>query len=440
MREVRAGVAGGEDVGDGHAELSLLDRRGGDVGAPLRTGKADRGDPLVGLGPCVRDVLAHGGDGQHPAARGDQRAVALRGAGVDHVDVHLVGQRLGADDHVALARALRVARTGHHDGHGRTRLPARRVDLVQVAVGRRLEQRRERGVQQGHQRLRLGVPEARVELDHLDATRGEREAGVEQAGERGPSPGHLVDSRLQHPGLHLRDEVLRRPRQRRVGTHASGVRPLVTVEDPLEVLGRLERIDRRAVGDREQRHLGPVEELLDHHPLALRGVRHGGVPVGGHDHALACGEPVVLDDVRRSEGVEGGRDLGRRRTECGGSRRHPGRGHHVLGERLGALELRGLAGGAEAADPTVAYGVGDARDQRCLGTDHHEVGVEGGRQVGDRGTVHLVHGVQGGEPSQPRVAGRGMHLGDRRIAGEGECERVLAPTSADDEDLHARRC
>ena len=201
-----------------------------------------------------------------------------------------------------------------------------------------------------------------------------------------------------------------------------------------------QRVDRRAVGDREQRHLGAVEELLDHHPLALRGVGRGRVPVVGHHDALAGGEAVVLDDVRRAEGVEGGGDLGRRRADVRRRGRHPGRGHHVLGERLGALELGGLAGRAEAADPAVAHGVGDARDQRRLGTDDDEVGAERLGQVGDGGTVQRVDVVQRGERRDARVAGRGVHLGDRRIAGEGERERVLAAAGADDEDLHVRRC
>ena len=46
--------------------------------------------------------------------------------------------------------------------------------------------------------------------------------------------------------------------------------PLVAVERALEVLGRLQRHHGHAVGDGEERHLGPVEVLLDHHPLARR--------------------------------------------------------------------------------------------------------------------------------------------------------------------------
>ena len=65
------------------------------------------------------------------------------------------------------------------------------------------------------------------------------------------------------------------------------------------------------VADREERDLGAVEELLDHHPLAGRRVRQRLVARGGDDDALAGGERVILHDVRRTELVEGSRGLAR---------------------------------------------------------------------------------------------------------------------------------
>ena len=72
-----------------------------------------------------------------------------------------------------------------------------------------------------------------------------------------------------------------------------------------------------AVADAEQRHLGPVEELLDDDRAVGLGqagprVRERLVAVVGDDDALAGGEPVVLDDVRGAEGVERLLDLGHR--------------------------------------------------------------------------------------------------------------------------------
>ena len=103
-----------------------------------------------------------------------------------------------------------------------------------------------------------------------------------------------------------------------------------------------------AVADREERHLGAVEELLDHDPLAARRVGQRLGAVGGHHDALAGGEAVVLDDVRRAQRVEGGRRLVGGGAHEGAGRRHAGRSHHVLAERLGALEPGRLAGRAVA--------------------------------------------------------------------------------------------
>ena len=73
-----------------------------------------------------------------------------------------------------------------------------------------------------------------------------------------------------------------------------------------------------AVGDAEQRHLRPVEELLDHDPrrssAACASASSRSV---GDDDALAGGQAVVLDDVRRPELVERGAGLRRRRADPG---------------------------------------------------------------------------------------------------------------------------
>ena len=97
--------------------------------------------------------------------------------------------------------------------------------------------------------------------------------------------------------------------QRGVRAHAAGVGALVAVERALEVLGGLERDDGLAVGDGEEGDLGAVEELLDDHAVAGERVLAGRGEVVGDDDALAGGEAVVLDDVRRAEGVEGLVDL-----------------------------------------------------------------------------------------------------------------------------------
>ena len=74
-----------------------------------------------------------------------------------------------------------------------------------------------------------------------------------------------------------------------------------------------------AVAEEEERDLGSGEELLDEHGADRQvgvGVGERGVAVVGDDDALACGEPVGLDDVRGAEVIERGLELG------------PGRGAH----------------------------------------------------------------------------------------------------------------
>src|SRR6476659_8972306 len=70
--------------GSGCGSGMLLDRRcGADVRAVLRAGELDHVDGLVGAAPGIGQVVAQCGDVQHPAAGGDQLAVAERGAGVE---------------------------------------------------------------------------------------------------------------------------------------------------------------------------------------------------------------------------------------------------------------------------------------------------------------------------------------------------------------------
>ena len=92
--------------------------------------------------------------------------------------------------------------------------------------------------------------------------------------------------------------------------------------------------------------------------------------------------------------------------------------------------------GPKQAMPALPHGVGDPGDQRRLGTDDDEVGAEPLGQVGDRGARHRVDGVQRGDGGHAGVAGRGVHLGHRRIEGEREGERVLAAAGADHESPH----
>ena len=224
--------------------------------------------------------------------------------------------------------------------------------------------------------------------------------------------------------------------------------PGVAVADPLEVLCGQQRNHRLAVDHAEQRHLRAVEERLEQHRVPRveqgRRVHAGGVAVGGHHHALARREAVVLDDPgpvarRRAESVEGGVEMSGVVDDLTGRGAHARGGHHVLGERLRALDAGGLPGRAEAGDPGCADGVGDAEDQRHLGPDHDQVGAEPLGQFDDGlagGDVDVVlvgdgrgAGVAGGD-CQP------VHLG---VSPQRQQQRMFTGSGSDDEDVHGQQ-
>ena len=144
------------------------------------------------------------------------------------------------------------------------------------------------------------------------------------------------------------------------------------------------------------------------------------VRVGGHEHALAGGEPVGLDHPRVRAGpsrkARAARDLvGPEGGVAGG--RHAGGDEDLLHPGLGALQPGAVGARAEHHPPGGAQTVGEAVDERRLRADHVEVGVDRLRRPGDA----LGHVGDAG------VARRAHHL---RRAGQAVGQGVLAPAAA----------
>ncbi len=165
----------------------------------------------------------------------------------------------------------------------------------------------------------------------------------------------------------------------------------------------------------------------------------GRLAVGRHDDALARGEAVVLDDVRGAERVERGGDLLLRRAQVRHGRRHTGRGHHLLGEGLGALQTGRLRRRPEDGDAGGAHRVGDPRHQRGLGPHDDEVGPEPAGERRDGVGVGRVDGLDGGDERDAGVARGRDDAVHPRVVEQGADEGVLTGTGADDEDLHGHR-
>ena len=137
--------------------------------------------------------------------------------------------------------------------------------------------------------------------------------------------------------------------------------------------------------------------------------------VGRDDDALAGGQPVVFDDVGRTELVQRGGDLLRTRAEATARRRHVRGSHHLLGERLAALQLRRRGGRAEAVDAGRPNGIGDTRDERSLGADHYEIGRELCPQRRDGGAVDRIDTALLGHGGGAGVPWGARQRGDARI-------------------------
>ena len=166
----------------------------------------------------------------------------------------------------------------------------------------------------------------------------------------------------------------------------------------------------------------------------------GIVDVVWDDHALAGGEAVGLEhgQVVGAENlkplVRGLRGL----EEFAVGVPHAGGLHDLLGEPLGRLDLRGVAGGTEGEDAAFAQRVDEAGGEGCFGSDDDEVdatllgGVAEAVDVGvvDREVLAEFRGSGVARRGEQGLAGRRL----RQFPGQ----RVLASTAADDQDSHGR--
>ena len=135
---------------------------------------------------------------QHAPAGGDDRPVAARA-----VPAWVTSTSSGTRSSPLITIAARgrggVAGARQHDGDRPA--GATTVELGDRAPASRPAHAREQQLEQvraqpRQQRLRLGVAEAHVELDHPRAVGGQHQAGVEDAVKRRPARAHPVDDRL----------------------------------------------------------------------------------------------------------------------------------------------------------------------------------------------------------------------------------------------------
>ena len=95
--------------------------------------------------------------------------------------------------------------------------------------------------------------------------------------------------------------------------------------------------------------------------------------------------------------------------------------------------------GPKTGDAVAAERVGDARDERRLGPDHGEVGVEAAGEAEQRLGVVCPHRVAVAERRDARIARRGVQPGQAGRLRQLPRERMLATARPDEEHLHGGR-
>ena len=116
---------------------------------------------------------------------------------------------------------------------------------------------------------------------------------------------------------------------------------------------------------------------------------------------------------------------------------HPGRGHHIFGERLRTFDARGVLRRPEAGDACGAHCVGDTEDKRHLGPDDHQVGAdssEPGRATASPEVMSTSYwSAMIAVPALPGRDGQLLHLG---VLAQRQQQRMFTGSGSDHEDAH----
>ena len=187
---------------------------------------------------------------------------------------------------------VRVPLRGQTDGAGGLLVP-HRPGPAQAPLHGTLDQLDQVALQEGQDRLRLGVAEAGVELDHLRPFGGEHEPGVEEAAKGAPLGGQAGHRRADDAGHDLVQQRRGDEAGGCVGAHAPGVGAAVAVEDALVVARDAEGDGRLAVAEGEDGGLRALQAALDHHPAAAGAV--GPLLHDGGEGGVGLGERVGDD-------------------------------------------------------------------------------------------------------------------------------------------------
>ena len=293
------------------------------------------------------------------------------------------------------------------------------------------EQRQQVALEAGQQRLRLGIAEAAVELDHAQPVLRSHQSRVEEPLERRAALRELAEHRQVH---RLEDLAPPRRPRRRAAARRSPCRPCS---------GRCRRPRSACSRGRAGRRPRPRRRRARRRDSSGPS-RSSSTWKGRSDACAASSAESSSSWVRQTQTPLPAASPSSLRTHGGratGSVRAVGTPAASITSFAKDFEpsIRAAAAlGPKTAMPRWRSSSARPGDQGRLGADDDEVDPELAGERDERGVVVRAHGMAVGERGDSRVAGSGMQLVEVAAAGERPGERVLATSRPDDERPHPR--
>ena len=389
-------------------------------------GEVDTAGRVVCGVTCLVDRRPDPGDRQDPSAVRDEPVAVSGRSGVEDERAGGLGVVDPVDRRatVALRRVPLRSRARPSPRRvptsRRPRRPRPRAPPQPASRGDRRQQRNDR--------LRLGVAEPAVELEHARPVRRQHQPRVQQPGERRFRASRAPSAPGREPPRTSSSASARPSPTGAIRAHASRVRSDVAVVGALEVLRRDERHAHRA--RRRSRTATPRAPSSSSTTTSLPAPRSARIA----SSTSACVWQTKTPFPAASPSAfttHGGRAIASR-----AARRDAGRGHDLLRERLRALDPRRAGARPEDEEAEAAQGVGEPEHERHLGPDHDELDLERARQA--EHALRRRPRESGGTPRSTRFPDSRARHGARsaRRLRELPGERMLATTRPDDEGAH----
>jgi len=298
-------------------------------------------------------------------------------------DVAASGRRL---DRHSLTLGVRTGvTTGSKDNGGAELVLNGKLAVVEVAVGTSKHDLSQISI--GREKRKDGlcfrVTESDVVLKDLRSLAGDHETSEENTTERLLLSSHTGDSGLENLTVDELSKLLGSNVCRRIASHATSVRALVSIEDALVVLSERQRSDSVAVAESQNTELitneklfynnlvASVAELLVNHNLLQSSL---GLLLGlGKDNTLSSSETSGLDNDVMVDAIDVCNGLVVVGEVLISGSRNIVLLHEILGVGLAALKSRSFLGGTEAGNASLSEPSLNTVNERSLRARNNKV-------------------------------------------------------------------